>query len=122
MLTLASSYMDAKQELLSSALIDRSLESVSLSKLSVHRLIQAAVLRYIPKADRLLYFGYAVDILLEMFPATRKGDFSEYLFTKWEICESCIHHVFILKDRLQEFRLTPLNKRRFAELLNRAAQ
>lgn len=113
------SFMNAKQGLLVTALIDRAPKSASLS---VHRLVQAAVYRHFSEEDRPVYFSYAVKILLEVFPATWKGDLSEYLFTQWEACESCIRHVYILRDRLREYKFVPQEKSRFIELLNRASR
>lgn len=83
---------DAEEILLHSALMDKSNED---GVLSVHRLIQAAVIRRLSNADRSKYFDFAVGILTWGFPDTWSEDIG-HQFQAWTKCDKCLPHVVYL--------------------------
>jgi tetratricopeptide (TPR) repeat protein len=113
--------MDAKQTLLRAALIDRSPETESLS---IHRLIQKAVIRQLSKQEREKYFGYALALLRTIFPTSWRhgpgGDYS-YVYSAWETCEKCLPHVAFLASQYQAFKLQTRDLNDFTDLLTRCA-
>ncbi|KAF8533574.1 hypothetical protein BDD12DRAFT_897322 [Trichophaea hybrida] len=111
-------FIDAKEVLLRAALIERSPET---ELLSVHRLVQIAVIDLLSTAEREKSFNYVIDILSEAFPSSWTNDTAGYVFEAWETCEKCIHHVYALAARARSFKLQPKGKEKFAELLSRAA-
>jgi hypothetical protein len=114
----ADSFIDAKEVLLRAALIDRSPETESLS---IHRLVQVAVIDQLLKAEKEQYFNHVIDILCEAFPSSWTNDTAGYVFEAWETCAKCIRHVHVLAARGRDFKLVPNDKEKFTELLCRAA-
>jgi hypothetical protein len=116
-LTKRSSIGDAEETLLKSALIDKSGDT---GVISIHRLIQAAVIRNQTADDRQKFFDAAVNILSWGFPDTWSEDVG-HQFQAWAKCEKCLPHVHYLVDQHERYKIKSSGPQRYAELLLRCS-
>src|SRR6266446_391840 len=108
---------DAEEVLLQAALIDKSIEDAILS---IHRLIQAAVIRRLNKEDQSNYFDVVVRILSWGFPDTWSEDIG-HQFQFWKKCEICLPHVDHLVKQAKRHRIRSRNVQLYGELLLRCS-
>lgn len=109
------SFLDAKEILLRAALIDRSEES---SYLSMHRLVQAAVMEDLSNEERKTYMDQAVNLLAAAFPCPWKSG-PGYTFKSWDKCGTCLPHVHFLVAQAEKYNIRASDQEIFAELLLR---
>ncbi|KAI9658288.1 MAG: hypothetical protein M1821_002421 [Bathelium mastoideum] len=108
---------DAQEALLQAALVDKSSENAMLS---MHRLIQAAVIRRLTRESQAKYFDIAVSFLSWGFPDTWSADIG-HQHQAWIKCEKCLPHVHHLVKQAERFQIGPLNKQGYGELLLRCS-
>ena len=108
---------DAEEVLLRVALIDKTMEDASLS---VHRLVQAAVIRRCTKEDQSKYFDVVVRILSWGFPETWSEDVG-HQFQAWAKCEMCLRHVNHLVKQAKRYKILSQNPQDYGELLLRCS-
>jgi hypothetical protein len=111
----STSFLDAKEPLLKAALIDRSSETESLT---IHRLIQAAVMKRLTPNERVNYFDAAITILSYGFPNTWNM-VTSHQFTAWAKCEQCLPHVNFLIEQSKKYNLKASDPKKFSELILR---
>jgi len=109
------SFLDAKEPLLKAALIDRSSETESLT---IHRLVQAAVMRRLTEDEKVEYFDVAITILSNGFPNTW-NTVTSHQFTAWAKCELCLPHVNFLIEQSKKYCLKARDPKKFSELILR---
>ena len=114
-ITDVSSFLDAKEPLLKAALIDRSSETESLT---IHRLIQATVMKRLTPNERIEYFDAAITILSYGFPNTW-NTVTSHQFTAWAKCELCLPHVNFLIEQSRKNNLKASDPKKFSELILR---
>ena len=95
------SFLDAKEPLLKSALIDRLYNDKSLS---VHRLVQEAVMRRLSAVDRVKYFDRVTTLLSNGFPNSW-NTVTSHQFTAWAKCEIFLPHVNFLMKQSEKLRI-----------------
>jgi hypothetical protein len=110
-----SSFLDAKEPLLKAALIDRCSENDSLT---IHRLVQSAVMKRLTPEERSKYFDVAIKILSNGFPNTW-NTVTSHQFTAWAKCEQCLPHVNFLIVQSQKYGLKATDLNTFSELILR---
>ena len=110
-----SSFLDAKEALLKGALIDRSSEDETLT---VHRLIQAAVMKRLSSQERMMYFDHVILLLSNGFPNTW-NTVTSHQFKAWGQCEKCLPHVSFLIAQSKKYSLRASDSKKFAELILR---
>ncbi|KAG9248058.1 hypothetical protein BJ878DRAFT_532187 [Calycina marina] len=108
---------DAEEVLLRAALINKSIEDAVLS---VHRLVQASVLRRLGENDRIKYFDTAVQMLNWGFPDTWSQDIG-HQFQAWTKCDKCLPHVNHLTKQASRYKISPRNPQVYGELLLRCS-
>lgn len=108
---------DAEEVLLKSGLIDKSADS---SVLSIHRLIQAVVMRNQTDPEKSQNFEAVVCTLSWGFPNTWSEDVG-HQFRAWEKCEKCLPHVHHLVGQRNHYQITLDNPQRYGELLLRCS-
>lgn len=108
---------DAEQELLKTALIDKSNEEPVLS---VHRLVQAAVIRRLNQVEHSKFVDVIVRILNWGFPDTWSQDIG-HQFQFWTKCEKCLPHVSNLVKQINGYSISPSNSELYGELLLRCS-
>jgi hypothetical protein len=113
--TNSSSFLDAKEPLLKAALIDRSSETESLT---IHRLIQAAVMKRLLPDERIQYFDVTIAILSNGFPNTW-NTVTSHQFTAWAKCEQCLPHVNFLIEQSKKYSLKASDPKKLSELILR---
>lgn len=111
-----SSLGDAEEILLRSGLIEKS----EYANLSIHRLIQAAVMRNQSELQKSENFDVAVRILSWGFPETWSEDVG-HQFHAWQKCEQCLPHVHHLVRQRKVHRIAPGNPQKYGELLLRCS-
>lgn len=110
-----SSLLEAKEVLLRAALIGRSEES---SCLSVHRLVQGAVMESLTSQERETYIDQAIKLLAAAFPCPWKSG-PGYTFKSWYKCQMCLPHVHFLVAQAKRHKIQGYDHDIFAELLLR---
>lgn len=107
--------LDAEEALLQVALINKNSDT---GVLSVHRLVQAAVMRRLSGEERSKCFGAVIGILTWGFPDTWSKDVG-HQHQSWETSEKCLPHVLHLVEQKEQHRLAPIDADIFAQLLLR---
>lgn len=107
--------LDAETALLDTALLHKSTES---SQLSVHRLVQAAVIRRLPDEHRAKYLDTAIRIVCWGFPDTFSEDVG-HQHQSWQNCEICLPHVDFLVKQKSKYQICPPDPDVYAQLLLR---
>jgi hypothetical protein len=108
---------DAEEVLLQAALIGKNADD---GMLSVHRLVQAAVIRELNEGARKKYFDAAVRTLTWGFPDTWSKDIG-HQFQAWTKCEKCLPHVNFLVKQAQRYQITTSDPGVYGELLLRCS-
>ncbi|KAL3494998.1 hypothetical protein BJX62DRAFT_196648 [Aspergillus germanicus] len=109
-------FLDAQEELLHGALIDKSAET---GVLSMHRLIQRAVIRRMKIERRQEICLLVVDILSANFPDTYSNDVGHQV-ASWIDCERSLPHIESLVQQSEHFKIF-VTSQPFAELLLRCS-
>ncbi|KAI9719975.1 MAG: hypothetical protein M1812_003100 [Candelaria pacifica] len=105
--------LDAKEKLLQAALIDRCSEDASLS---VHRLVQAAVMARLATSERATYADVVVSMLEKGFPNTWRTDVGHQV-SSWVDCEKRLPHVLFLVKQFKRYKLSASKPEAVAELI-----
>ncbi|RFU25604.1 hypothetical protein B7463_g10737, partial [Scytalidium lignicola] len=108
---------DAEEILLKTALIEKSIDNAILS---IHRLVQAAVVRGLTEDVRSKYFDIAVRILSWGFPDTWSEDVG-HQFQAWTKCEKCLPHVNYLVKQAKKYKISAKDPQLYGELLLRCS-
>lgn len=95
------------------SLVDKSPEDGTLS---VHRLIQAAVLQKLSDEELSRYFTAVVHILKWGFPDTHSKDVGHQAHA-WGRCETCLPHVYHLVQLLRKYEISIEEPQAYSELL-----
>ncbi|KAJ9648289.1 hypothetical protein H2199_001142 [Coniosporium tulheliwenetii] len=90
---------DAEEDLLQAALIEKNIDDATLS---VHRLVQAAVIRRLTDQHKSKYFDVVVRIISWGFPDTWSEDIG-HQFGAWTKCEKCLPHVDHLVKQAERY-------------------
>ena len=109
-----SSFLDAKELLLRAALIDQ----LSDETITVHRLVQSAVLGQLSSSEKILFTNYAIQLLLNGFPNTWEQDIG-HQYSAWKTCEMCLPHVSFLVKQVQKWKLELSDPQSFSDLVLR---
>lgn len=107
--------LDAEEALLEATLINKSSDK---GQLSIHRLIQATVIRRLSVQDRTKYLEDVVRILCWGFPDTWNQDVG-HQHHGWEDCEMCLPHVNHIVEQQNKYQIYPTEPEAFAQLLLR---
>lgn len=116
-MTFLSSLGDAEGTLLKSGLIDKDAET---GLVSIHRLIQAAIIRNQSDGERRQYFHSAVRMLSWGFPDTWSQDIGHQIGAWWK-CEKCLPHVHHLVDQRARHNIELEDPQQYGELLLRCS-
>ncbi|KAG9242074.1 hypothetical protein BJ878DRAFT_544615 [Calycina marina] len=108
---------DAEEVLLHAALINKNMEDATLS---VHRLVQASVLRRLDEDQRSKYCDTTVQMLNWGFPDTWSQDIG-HQFQAWTKCDKCLPHVNYLAKQITRYKISPNNPQQYGELLLRCS-
>ncbi|KAI9725809.1 MAG: hypothetical protein M1828_002438 [Chrysothrix sp. TS-e1954] len=106
---------DAEEALLRTALIEKDQES---GVLSIHRLVQAAVMRRLSIPERTERFDTVTRLLTWGFPDRWSQDDGHQRKT-WSRCERCLPHVLRLAHNVTEYKIQTSDSQAYAELLLR---
>lgn len=106
---------DASEELLRAALVNRAAED---SALSIHRLVQSAVLRRIDDSEKTNYFDAIVQMLCWGFPDHGSKDIGHQI-ASWAQCEKYLAHLNHLLEVSKRPGMRPGDQQKYAELLMR---
>lgn len=109
-----TSLLDAEIELLRSALIDKTDDGEG--KLSIHKLIQTAVMRRMSADERSKCFDVAINIISSWVPDAYRGSAS-----KWTKSDDCVPHLDNLIKMSKAYNIHPKDRQAFAELLFRCS-
>ncbi|KAK0639179.1 tpr repeat-containing protein [Cercophora newfieldiana] len=109
---------DAVVELNRTSMINRLSSSKSVS---MHRLVQFAVLSRLAGPSRVVYFDLAVKILYFDFPNTwlDSGAHQGHSWSSWETCSAILPHVSRLMEVSEKYRIKSANPELWAELVFR---
>ncbi|RHZ46901.1 uncharacterized protein CDV56_103201 [Aspergillus thermomutatus] len=107
--------LDAEEILLQVGLVQKSEEN---EVLSIHRLVQTAVIRRMSAKEQQAYFGAVVDLLFPTFPDTYSADLG-YQVASSSRCERSLPHLHNLVKQNEKFNVYVGNNQKFAELLLR---
>ena len=108
------SFLDAKEVLLRAALI----EHFDDETITVHRLVQSAVLSQLSSSEKVQLTNYAIHLLLEGFPNTWEHDVG-HQFSAWKTCETCLPHVNFLVRQIKKWKLEISDPQSFSDLVLR---
>jgi hypothetical protein len=112
------SFGDAEEVLLRAALIDKSTED---RVVSMHRLVQAAVIRRSSESDRSRHFDAAIRILSHGLPDIWTKDtgniFAAWTKDAWTGYEKCLPHVVHLVKQAKKYGIHTSDAQRYGELL-----
>ena len=117
LLTIGSSIGDAEEILLKAGLVDKNPETALIS---VHRLVQAVIVRSQSQEERSQCFDATVQMLSWGFPDTWSEDVG-HQFQAWSNCEKCLSHVHHLVALRKRSEVTLNNPQRYGELLLRCS-
>jgi hypothetical protein len=111
------SFLETQEILLKAALIDRSVESATLS---IHRLVQATIMNRLSTKERTTYFDLVVRLLGKSFPDSwRSGP--GYTYSSWNKCEMCLPHVEFIVQQAEKYELCASEPLHLVELLLRCS-
>jgi len=113
--TYFDSFLDAKEALLRAALVERSADDASLS---IHRLVQAAVMTRLSAEEKIVFVDKVIHVLGKGFPDTWREDVGPQ-FKAWSRCEKCLPHVNFLVKQCSKYKLHPSDPEAFAEMILR---
>ncbi|KAF7879508.1 hypothetical protein EAF04_000704 [Stromatinia cepivora] len=90
-------FSEAQDSLFKSALLDK---DPTTRNLSLHRLIQTAVLHDLKEEDKLRYLQRSIKLMIKVFPAAWADGTDGYTYSKWGLCRRCLPHVIHLSNYL----------------------
>ncbi|CAK7200406.1 hypothetical protein SEUCBS139899_003101 [Sporothrix eucalyptigena] len=110
---------DAVMELSRTSMVSRMIRSKALS---MHRMVQLAVLLRIASSDRTAFFDTAVRLLYYGFPNTWKagGSHQGHGYAAWETCQAVLPHVSWLMQLAKTHKITTSISNLWAELIFRS--
>ncbi|KAK6527448.1 hypothetical protein TWF694_004437 [Orbilia ellipsospora] len=111
-------FADAKTPLLRSALVDRFYETGTLS---IHRLVQEAIVRRLSSSGLNGKYIDAVIILLSNGFPNSWNTVTSHQFTAWSKCEICLPHVSFLMKQCERLKVKPSDSKAYCELIFRTA-
>ncbi len=104
--------------LLQAALMDK---SISHQVLSVHRLVQAAVIRRIPSFERAKYLDAAIEllapILVDMWSQDTNYELKTWTKQVWIQHERCLPHITNLVKQMKMHEIQTKRRQKLGELL-----
>jgi len=103
--------LDAKEDLLKAALIERFDDAT----ISVHRLVQSAIMNQLSAEDRIRMTDYVMRLLVKKFPNTWESDVG-HQHSAWKACEMCLSHVKFLVKQVRKWKLKLKDSQTFADL------
>ncbi|KAI9668388.1 MAG: hypothetical protein M1831_001142 [Alyxoria varia] len=106
---------DAEHMLLQSGLLEKNIEN---GMLSMHRLVQAAVMRRLSEHERHQLLRVAVHLLTWGFP-DRTSKVVGHQVSSWEKCEKCLAHVHHLVQQVGKYSIPVAGEQAYGELLLR---
>ncbi|OAX82520.1 hypothetical protein ACJ72_03130 [Emergomyces africanus] len=109
--------LDAEQPLLQAALIEK---NDIKNHISIHRLIQTAILRKMTSEERARILTITVTILSWGFPDTFSADVGHQV-SSWDRCDKCLPHIDHLVRQVKFYSLEPRDKQAYAELILRCS-
>ncbi|KAL8915671.1 MAG: hypothetical protein Q9172_006778 [Xanthocarpia lactea] len=107
--------LDAEEALLQSTLINKSSEA---GFLSVHRLLQAAVMRKLSSEAKVRYFDAVIGFLCWGFPDTFSKDIG-HQHQSWGKCEMCLPHVDHIIKFQERYSISSSKTETYAQMLLR---
>ena len=105
------SFLDAKEDLLKAALIERFDDAT----ISIHRLVQSAIMNQLTSGERVQMAGHTIRLLLKNFPNTWQSDVG-HQFSAWKACEVSLPHVKFLVKLVKKWKLQVKDSQTFADL------
>lgn len=108
---------DAEEILLHAALINKNMGDTNLS---IHRLVQASVIRRLDDSERSKHFDTIVQMLNWGFPDTWSQDIG-HQFQAWTKCDMCLPHVNHLAKQATRYKITSKKPQVYGELLLRCS-
>ncbi|KAJ8065271.1 hypothetical protein OCU04_005970 [Sclerotinia nivalis] len=115
-------FSEAQDSLFKSALLDK---DPTTRNLSLHRLIQTAVLHDLKEEDKLRYLQRSIKLMIKVFPAAWADGTDGYTYSKWDLCRRCLPMSFILavifRARALQKILLALSFRCYSGALDRKA-
>ncbi|KAL8781443.1 MAG: hypothetical protein Q9213_005995 [Squamulea squamosa] len=109
--------LDAEEVLLQNALIDKTSET---GFLSIHRLVQAAVIRRLSSGEKVTCFDAVVRLLCWGFSDTFSEDVG-HQHQSWENSEKCLPHIDHVIKIKEEYRIKPPDPQYYAQVLLRCS-
>ncbi|EWC47543.1 hypothetical protein DRE_03163 [Drechslerella stenobrocha 248] len=110
-------FAEAKTPLLRSALVDRCYETGTLS---IHRLVQEAVIRTLAEPERTRFVDCTITLLSNSFPNSW-GVVAGHQYPAWDKYEICLPHVIFLIQQCERWNIQPSDPKAFSELIFRMA-
>lgn len=108
---------DAEEELLRLSLIDKHADS---GIISMHRLVQTAILRRMSNDERIKYCTVVIQMLVWGFPEHYIEDQGHQVKT-WARCGKCIGHVFHMSKVIEAYNVKLNDPMPYSELLLRCS-
>ncbi|KAL9022963.1 MAG: hypothetical protein Q9196_007450, partial [Gyalolechia fulgens] len=109
--------LDAEEALLQAALINKASD---MGFISIHRLIQAAVIRKLSSEEKATTFDTIVRLLCWGFPNTFSKDVG-HQHQSWENSEKCLHHIDHIIKKKEAYKISPPDPQYYAEVLLRCS-
>lgn len=103
--------------LIQGALIDKSIDS---GVISMHRLVQRAVIRRMSVEECEAILSLTVAILTANFPDTYSADVGHQA-ASWALCERSLPHIESVVNKSAQFKIFEKKNQAFAELLLRCS-
>ncbi len=108
---------DAEAVLLRAALIEKSIDDAFLS---IHQLVQVAVMRRLTEGDRIKYFDTAVRIFSWGVPAKWSEDIDGQQYEAWRKCKRIFsRHFDHLCKQTNRYKIRSRNTQLYGELILR---
>ncbi|KAL8936576.1 MAG: hypothetical protein Q9216_004861 [Gyalolechia sp. 2 TL-2023] len=109
--------LDAEEALLQAALINKASDT---GLLSIHRLIQAAVIRRLSSEEKATAFDIVVRLLCWVFPDTFSKDVG-HQHQSWENSEKCLPHIDHIIKMKEDYKISLPDPQYYAEVLLRCS-
>ena len=107
--------LDAEEALLKAALINKAGDT---GFVSIHRLIQAAVIRRLSSEERATTFHTVLKLLCWGFPDTFSEDVG-HQHQSWDNSEKCLLHIDQMIKKKADYKISPPDPQYYAEVLLR---
>ena len=105
------SFLDAKEDLLKAALIERFDDAT----ISVHRLVQSAIMNWLSTQEKTELADYMIRLLIKRFPNTWQSDLG-HQYSAWKACEMCLPHVKFLVRQVRNWKFPLKDSQKFTDL------